>query len=114
MSGDLTESQTSTNTAAGTDPLLDELKLVLDVTWEDTDTDQKLAGILARAKAQMDEYAGAQLTYTTESTEKQLLFDLCRYIWNNAAEEFEQNFRSKLIALNAKYAVEAMNSASDE
>lgn len=95
------------------DTLLDELKRYLDITWEDPDTNQKVAGILERAKAEMNEYAGAELSYESNSWEKQLLFDLCRYIRNNAAEEFEQNFSSKLIALNEKYAVEAMNRAKE-
>lgn len=93
--------------------LLDELKLTLDITWEDDLTNRKLAGILSRAKTELNEYAGAEIDFQGETAERQLLLDLCRYIYNNAAEDFETNFKGKLIALRAKYMVEAMEDVAD-
>lgn len=93
--------------------LLDELKTVLDITWEDERTDQKLSGILSRAKSELEAYAGAEIDIQGETAERQLLLDLCRYLYNNAAEDFETNFRSNLIALRARHLVEAMEDVAD-
>lgn len=86
--------------------MLDELKNYLDITWTDQATDDKLTGILDRAEAILRSYAGKALDYSTNPEEKQLLFDLCRYIRSNALEEFKTNFSAELIMLRAKYQTE--------
>lgn len=86
--------------------LLDELKNYLDITWTDQATDDKLTGILDRAEAILRSYAGKALDYSLNPEEKQLLFDLCRYIRSNALEEFKTNFSAELIMLRAKYQTE--------
>lgn len=83
--------------------MLNELKKYLKVTWEDETTDSVLSGILERAKKILDSYASVPIDYDTEEKEKQLLFDLCRYIYNNAYEEFKTNFQSELIMLRAEH-----------
>lgn len=75
--------------------LLDELKLTLDITWEDDLTNRKLAGILSRAQTELNDYAGTEIDFQSETAERQLLFDLCRYIYNNAAEDFETKLSAK-------------------
>ena len=91
--------------------LLSELKNgVLDITWDDPDEDRKLIGILTRAKYKINKYAGAEIDYNTDLNAKQLMFDLCRYMYNNASEDFEKNYNSELLMLRAGYAV----SATDE
>lgn len=107
MSGELTEDQT-TNT------LLDELKTYLDITWEDVHTDAKLSGILARAQTKLCAYAGADVDFAEGSEELQLLLDMCRYVWNNASEDFETNYLSDLLMLRAKYKTEAMPDEGEE
>lgn len=95
--------------------LLDTLKSYLDITWQDEHTDDKLSGILARAKDLLVQYAGTDLINFADGTaEQQLLLDLCRYIWNNASEDFETNYLSDLLMLRAKYQVEAMHSATEQ
>ena len=84
--------------------MLGLLKNYLDITWEDEGTDEKLAGILERARGILSDYAGTALSFE-DRQEQQLLLDLCRYIWNHALEEFEENFRPQLLMLRAKYAV---------
>lgn len=89
--------------------LLEELKNYLDVTWTDDATDNKLSGILKRAGIILSEYAGETLTFDdTQEHEKQLLFDCCRYIYNNALEDFKTNFAAEITMLRAKYAVKEM------
>lgn len=90
--------------------LLEELKNYLDITWEDEGTDKKLYGILIRAENILSGYAGEALIYdSTQETEKQLLFDCCRYIYNNSLEDFKINFGAELIMLRAKFSVKAVD-----
>lgn len=90
--------------------LLEELKNYLDITWEDEGTDKKLDGILNRAKNILSEYAGEALSFdSNQETEKQLLFDCCRYIYNNSLEDFKVNFGAELITLRAKFSVKAVS-----
>ena len=86
--------------------MLSELKNYLDITWTNEATDSKLTGILERAKAIISGYAGASLSFEDES-DKQLLFDCCRYIRSNALEDFKDNFSAELIIIRAKYSVKA-------
>lgn len=90
--------------------MLDELKNYLDVTWTDTATDTKISGILSRAESFINSYAGATIDFATDLTAKQLLFDLCRYIYCNSLEDFKVNFRGDLIALRARYKADAESS----
>lgn len=85
--------------------MINELKNYLDITWNEPATDKKLQGILNRATATLNNYAGATIDFTTENNEKQLLFDCCRYIYNNVFEEFKTNFFAELITLRAKYQI---------
>ena len=97
--------------------LIETLKTYLDITWNDPHTNAKLEGILARAQAKLREYAGCtaeELTFEDGTEEQQLLLDLCRYIYNNASEDFEENYRADLIMLRAKYKTEAMSDEGEE
>lgn len=109
MSGDLTEPA-----AVQTNALLDELKLYLDITWEDQHTDAKLSGILARAQTKICAYAGETVEFSEGSEELQLLLDMCRYVYNNASEDFETNYLPDLLMLRAKYKTEAMPDEGEE
>lgn len=90
--------------------MLDELKNYIDVTWTDTATDTKISGILSRAENMINKYAGTEIDFETDLSAKQLLFDLCRYIYCNSLEDFKVNFRGDLIALRARYKADAESS----
>ena len=94
--------------------LLDTLKTYLDITWDDQHTDTKLSGILARAQTKLCAYAGAELEFPDGSEEQQLLLDMCRYVYNNASEDFEENYLPDLLMLRAKYKTEAMPDEGEE
>lgn len=94
--------------------LIEALKTYLDITWNDPHTNAKLEGILARAQTKLCAYAGVEsLDFADGTDEQQLLFDLCRYVCNNASEDFEDNYRADLIMLRAKYNTEAMTDESE-
>lgn len=94
--------------------MLNELKNYLDITWNDPATDEKLQGILNRATSVLNNYAGSEIDFSTNENEKQLLFDCCRYIYNNVFEEFKINFSAELITLRAKYKIIAEENKNDE
>lgn len=96
--------------------LIDTLKDYLDITWDDSHTDAKLGGILARAQDKLCAYAGSDsVEFGDGTTEQQLLLDLCRYTYNNASEDFEQNYKADLLMLRAKYAtIDPEEVADDE
>ena len=87
--------------------LIDDVKTYLGITWSDPHTDSNVAGILARAQSKICDYAGTTLDFETESSEKQLLLDLCRYIYNNASEDFEDNYKHELVMLRVNHLTEA-------
>lgn len=86
--------------------LLQEIKDECGITWSDDITDRKVNGIIVRAKAILDYYAGEPCDYDNNGTERQLLCSLCRYIYNNAVEEFKENFSGEIIALMLRHAVD--------
>lgn len=86
--------------------MLDDLKNYLQITWEDEETNKRVSGILSRATALLNKYAGVEIDFDKNEDERQLLFDCCRYIYNNSLAHFEKDFSGDLISLRAQYAVE--------
>jgi hypothetical protein len=89
---------------ASTDPilladLLGDVRIYLDITWDDLAGDTKLSGIIARGMAYLNKTAGNALDYSVEDTPRQLLFDYVRYVRSNAFEDFEINFTGELLSL---------------
>lgn len=79
--------------------LLAAVKNYLNITWEDELTDQKLQGMIERGKSYLNHISGGSFSFAEENEARALLFDYCRYVWSNALEEFEQNFKPHLLAL---------------
>ena len=93
---------------------LETVKNYCDITWNDSQTDAKVQGILDRAQNKLNEFAGAELDYTDETTViAQLLLDCCWYILNRKLDEFEINYGPELIALRAERQAEAYAEAND-
>ena len=95
--------------------LIDKVKNYIDITWQDDDlTEKKVEGITKRAIKILQSYAGTEIDLDEDSDEEQLLLDLCRYIYNNAYEDFKINFRSELIMLRAKYQCEEASEINEQ
>ena len=87
--------------------MLDELKNYLDITWEDDSTNSKINQRLDRASNIIKSYACNQdIDYSVDLFAKQLLFDLCRYIYNSGYEDFGTNFAGELLLIRSKYRIE--------
>lgn len=79
------------------DTLLEELKSVLKITWNEEDA--HLNSILDKGKAYLLGLTNASFDFSKELTPKKLLLEHCRYVYNNAGDEFEKNYKNELSRL---------------
>lgn len=79
--------------------LLAAAKNYLDITWNDSDGDVKLTGILARGEKYLNGTVGATLDFEAEGKPQELLLEYARYVRNNALQYFRQDFLAELYAL---------------
>ena len=86
--------------------MLDELKNYLNITYKDDDVDKKISSALESAKHYINEIAcEVNIDFESDLSAKQLLFDCVRYIYNNALEDFYNNFKCELTSLRLRYLV---------
>lgn len=90
----------------GGDALLAAVRRELAITWESPETDMRLrCDIIPDAQASLKERLGLPDGYAFDKAgrERRLLLALCFYIWNAAEDEFWENYRGELLAVNAKW-----------
>ena len=83
--------------------MLQTVKNYLKITWDDEDA--SLQDIIDQGEAYLNELSGAELDYTQKGLARSLLFDYCRYAYNNASEYFEENFQREILRLQLKVGV---------
>jgi hypothetical protein len=83
------------------DKLLPELKNRLRITWNDED--EYLKSILVGAMTYLIDLTSTSFDFTADSPPKTLVLERARYVYNNATDEFEINFKHELkrLVLNA-------------
>jgi hypothetical protein len=79
------------------DGLLQDLKGRLRITWNDEDED--LMKLIERGRAYLSRLTGASFDFSLEEWPKEILLERCRYVYNNAADEFEKNYQHELSRL---------------
>ncbi|MGE7132022.1 phage head-tail connector protein [Lysinibacillus xylanilyticus] len=84
--------------------LLIELKHRLRITWDDEDAE--LERIINRAKSYFEKLTSKAFSFGLDAWETELLLERCRYVYNNAADEFEKNFADELKRLIMHVALE--------
>ncbi|MGR5867129.1 hypothetical protein ACT7DZ_35480 [Bacillus cereus] len=77
--------------------LLQELKDVLKITWNEEDA--SLIKLLEKGEAYLLGLTNASFDFSKELTPKDLLLERCRYVYNNAGDEFEKNYKNELSRL---------------
>ncbi len=90
--------------------MLEELKSRLRITWEDENTD--LEKMIGKSKAYLNEITGAPLAFDTDVSAQELVLEHCRYVYNNAADEFPVNFADDLLRLRLRTAIKARSEAN--
>lgn len=91
-------------------PLVEELKSYLQITWSEEDKD--LEDMIQGGKDYLADIAGMEIDFDKDSISKQLLKDYCRYVYNHSLELFEVNFKRELFKLSIRKGVEAFEKAN--
>lgn len=94
-------------------PTIEEVKIYLNITWEEEETNQTLAAILPRADAMLRMYISSQIDYEENQMVKQLFLDLCRYIYNHASEQFKVDYHDELFSLRNFYRSSELESGEE-
>lgn len=95
------------------DELLADVKIYLDISWDDEKTEKKLKGIIQRGMKYLNSVAGGELNYSEEDKPKELLLDYCRYVRSNALEEFQKNYLHELLSLQMDEEVKRYEEANN-
>ena len=77
-----------------TEELLTAVKDNIYVTWNEED--ESIKKMIAKNAVYLQSKVSTTLSFSPESLEYGLLIERCRYDWNRALDEFEQNFASSL------------------
>lgn len=104
---------------------LSEIKNQLDITWDDEADDSKLLNIARRAQTTVAGLIGTpkRKFFTTDSESsseeesdeaEQLFLDACRYMRDNAFEDFRTNFAGNILSLRAANSVADEEETADE
>ncbi len=94
-------------------PTIEEVKIYLNITWEEEETNQTLAAILPRADAMLRMYISSQIDYEENQMVKQLFLDLCRYIYNHASDQFKVDYHDELFSLRNFYRSSELESGEE-
>lgn len=89
--------------------LIKQVKNKLDITWSDTDTDEKVIDIIDNAEAVLRHRLGItnnEFDFSLAGNENVLIKALCLYEWNNASmNEFLENYSDLIATTRAKHEV---------
>lgn len=89
--------------------LLKQVKHKLNITWSDTDTDDRVLDIISQAKAVMLHKIGITdkaFDFSESGIVNVLFLSYCLYLYNHCENEFEDNYLSDLLQARAIYEVE--------
>ena len=104
---------------------LAEIKNQLDMTWDDEADNKKVLDIARRAQTTVAGLIGTPARkFFTEDSEsssegvhdeaEQLFLDACRYMRDNAFEDFRTNFASNILSIRAANSVNSEEETTDE
>jgi hypothetical protein len=87
-----------------TEDLLKAVKDNIYVTWNEED--DSIKKMIAKNMVYLQSKVSTKLAFLPDSLEYGLLLERCRYDWNRALDEFEQNFASELLGFIQHYALQ--------
>ena len=82
--------------------LLSDIKNYLNITWDDTATDEKLCGMISSGAMYLDGKGGGALDDVSDGTPRTLLFEYVRYMKSNALDVFENNYTALILNMQAE------------
>ncbi len=89
------------------------VKLHLNITWSDEETDKKIKGIIEDAENYLNHKLGAEIDYFQPGAERRLFLSYCSYLYNEVQNEFEKDYQNNLNELRRKYAVIARKNGKE-
>lgn len=98
--------------------LIKSVKRHCKITWDDEDTNQDIADIVADAIPFMQHKLGIPANkvpkvFVDAGEERRLFKEYCLYCWNNMKSEFEANYKSEILTVRHKYEVEAAKNETE-
>lgn len=79
--------------------LLADVKTVLNVTWSDPGTDNRLTILAQNGMAYLNDKLGVPADYSQPGYPRALLFEYVRYARDEAIDVFENNYMSLILAM---------------
>ncbi len=83
--------------------LLEDIKIVLDVTWNEEITNKKITNIIVDGINFFNEDVKSIIDFEKDPLAFKLLKTYCRYAWNNSEEYFIENNLADILKLEKKY-----------
>jgi hypothetical protein len=88
--------------------LLAQVRRKLNITWEDTDTDNRVYDIMKQARAKIIDVVGIndpEFDFVGDGTENTLYLAYCLYLFNHCENEFDNNYREDIMQARARHEV---------
>lgn len=88
--------------------LEDAVKLKLNITYSEPDTDARISGITQMADAVLRDALGiddASFTFETPGQEQALFLDFCFYEFNDALDDFYANYAEQMAQARNRWMV---------
>lgn len=79
--------------------LLEDIKVQMDITWQDEGTDRKVRELALSGMAYLDLKRGSPADYTAHGLPRTLLMEYVRYARDAALDVFETNYLSLIVAM---------------
>lgn len=91
-----------------TEELYNQVKRKLYITWEDEETAARVKKIIGSAIPDLIHKLGitdSGFDFSVDGAENTLFLAYCFYEWNNALNEFEENYSKMIAQVRAKHEV---------
>lgn len=88
--------------------LLAQVRRKLNITWEDTDTDNRVYDIIGQAQEAMLYKLGIasrDFDFSASGLENVLFLAYCLYLYNHCENEFDENYRETILQARAIHEV---------
>lgn len=85
--------------------LVTSCKNALCITWDDEQTNQLLVEYIQSSKVYFSNFTERELTFDEDTAVREMVIERVRYLYNNAVDEFEKNFSSRIASFIQQEAV---------
>lgn len=94
--------------------LYETLRNELNITWDDEETESRLIRIITNAVVTMNRKIGSDIDYSIAGPEQELFLAYCVYVYNNCANQFDENYLNEIMQIRSIYEVEQYEEDQNE